>query len=78
MRITPLTWHHHSADAQFKTLEDVRKCLDEYIASKSPSFYRDRTRNSPENFYFTNKIGRKLFLRLMSISQVTVATKFER
>ncbi|CAK9801295.1 Mariner Mos1 transposase [Anthophora quadrimaculata] len=41
---------HHLTDTEFKTIEDVQKHLDQYIASKPPSFYREGIRNLPNKW----------------------------
>jgi hypothetical protein len=41
---------HHLADTHFKTVEEVRKSIDDFIASKLPSFFRDGIRQLPERW----------------------------
>jgi hypothetical protein len=41
---------HHLADTHFKTVEEVRKRIDEFIASKPPYFFRDGIRQLPERW----------------------------
>jgi len=39
---------HHLADAHFVRFEEIRKCIDDFIASKLMSFYRQGIRKLPE------------------------------
>ena len=39
---------HHLADTHFVRLEEIRKCIDDFIASKPVSFYRQGIRKLPE------------------------------
>jgi hypothetical protein len=41
---------HHLADTHFKTVEEVRKSIDDFIASKPPYFFRDGIRQLPERW----------------------------
>ncbi|KAL6254104.1 hypothetical protein P5V15_014724 [Pogonomyrmex californicus] len=36
---------HHLADTHFVRFEEIRKCIDDFIASKPMSFYRQGIRN---------------------------------
>jgi hypothetical protein len=48
---------HHLADTHFKTVEEVRKSIDDFIASKPPSFFRDGIRQLPEDGAVIENIG---------------------
>jgi len=39
---------HDLADTHFVKFEEIRKCIDDFIASKPVSFYRQRIRKLPE------------------------------
>jgi hypothetical protein len=39
---------HHLADTHFKTVEEVRESIDDFIAPKPPSFFRDGNRQLSE------------------------------
>ena len=39
---------HHLADRHFERLEEIRQCIDDFIASKPVSFYREGIRLLPE------------------------------
>ena len=41
---------HGLADRQFRSYEDIEKCLDSWIASKDEHFYRDGIRALPERW----------------------------
>lgn len=40
--------HHHLADKHFKTVDEVRKNIDDFIESKPPNFFREGIRQLPE------------------------------
>ncbi|EFN81193.1 hypothetical protein EAI_13128, partial [Harpegnathos saltator] len=41
---------HHLADSQFRTSEEVRKSIDDFIKSKPPSFFRSGIQKLPERW----------------------------
>jgi hypothetical protein len=41
---------YHLSDTHFVEFEEIRKCIDDFIASKLVSFYRQRIRNLPERW----------------------------
>ncbi|KAL6268123.1 hypothetical protein P5V15_001213 [Pogonomyrmex californicus] len=41
---------HHLADTHFVRFEEIRKCIDDFIASKPVSFYRQGIRKLPERW----------------------------
>jgi len=41
---------HHLADTHFVRFEEIRKCIDDFIASKPASFYRQGIRKLPERW----------------------------
>jgi len=40
----------HLADTHFVRFEEIRKCIDDFIASKPVSFYRQEIRKIPEKW----------------------------
>jgi len=41
---------HHLCDSHFRSLEEVKKSIDEFIESKSPSFFRSGIRKLAERW----------------------------
>jgi len=41
---------HHLADTHFVRLEEIRKCIGDFIALKPVSFYRQGIRKLPERW----------------------------
>ena len=41
---------HHLADRHFERLEEIRECIDDFIASKPVSFYREGIRQLSERW----------------------------
>ena len=41
---------HHFADRHFERLEEIRQCIDDFIASKPVSFYREVILQLPETW----------------------------
>jgi len=41
---------HHLANTHFVTFEEIRKCIDDFVALKLMSFYRQEIRKLPERW----------------------------
>jgi len=56
LHVTPSDYYlfrllqHHLTDTHFMKFEEIRKCIDDFIASKPVSFFRQGIRKLPERW----------------------------
>jgi len=60
---------HHLADTSFVRYEEIRKCIDDFIASKPVSFYCQEIRKQPKD-------GKRLLMQTGNISLINTFCLF--